>query len=328
MRSSLPAAVLMAATLLMSCTTGPSIRPGPSAPSGTSADLTPSQPAATPSASLIRVEITGATTLTSLGETSQLAGVAVFSDGTTQDVTTSAAARWTLANPTVFGMAKPGEIRVLDFGISGIAFVYMSYNAGGWITATPSGTSAVSGVVREPGQGPLSGVRVTEMTSGRSGLSDTKGIFTFGALPSSQLRLIAEKDDYEPSMQSTTPTTTNPSVDLPMQKVVHLTAGDSLMPHALAPHDLSYVVGALHCDDCRLMRVSVPNPGTLHVHITWTAGPNLTLFAEGRILASGNQELTSDLPVSAAGEVLLYLGMAPPNSLTSHTTFKVETSMS
>ena len=75
------------------------------------------------------------------------------------------------------------------------------------------------------------------------------------------------------------------------------------------------------------MRVIVPNPGTLLVHVTWTPSSRLTLFAEGRILGDGDRELTAELPVSTSGEVLIYLGVVPPNSVSSHTSFKVETAI-
>lgn len=263
-------------------------------------------------------------TLTDFGQTTQLRAVAAFADGTTQDVTTSA--RWTILNSS-FVMTTPGQFQAVEFGITSVTAVYMNHSAFGYLTATPPGTFAVYGGVREPGAGLVDGVRVTELTSGRSTVTRTGQTFTIGALPSAQVRFVAEKEGYEPPVVLGTVTSPNMGIDIAMQRFIRMTAGETVTPHVLAPHDLSYVVGTLRCDDCRLMHVLVPNAGSLHIHITWNPTIRLTLFAEGRVLAEGDRELTTDLPVSAAGEVLIYLGVVPPASVASHTAFTVQTSM-
>jgi len=267
-------------------------------------------------------------TLTAVGQATQLTAMATLADGTTQDVTASAT--WGVQN-SAFAVTAPGQFRVVDFGATPFFAFYRGQSANGILTATPPGTFAVYGTVREPGSGPMSDVRVTEITSSISKLTaggQSAGGFTFGALPSSQVRLVAEKDGYESSVVLAT-ATARPTdyVDVAMQRYVRLTAGETVTPHVLAPHDLSYLVGTLRCDDCRLMHVIVPNPGRLHIHITWNPAVRLTLFAEGRVLADGDRELTADLPVSTPGEVLIYLGVVPPASVVSHTTFTVETSL-
>jgi hypothetical protein len=316
-----------AAILSAGCTTGSSVPASNPLPTGasvtpTAPSPTPTAPAPAPAPSVTSLTVAGLMVLTDFGQTTQLKATATLADGTTQDVTTSA--RWSISN-SAFGMTAPGQFQVLAFGVTPFFATYMSRSANGFLTATPPGTFAVYGGVREPGAGTIPGVRVTEITSGRSTLSS--GQFTLGALPSSQVRLVAEKDTYESPVVLATATSPNVSIDIPMQRFVQLTAGETVTPHVLAPHDLSYLVGTLRCDDCRLMHVIVPVPGRLHIHITWTPRVRLTLFAEGRVLADGDNELTADVPVSTPGEVLIYLGVTPPNSVTSHTTFKVETSM-
>ena len=76
-----------------------------------------------------------------------------------------------------------------------------------------------------------------------------------------------------------------------------------------------------------MIRVMVTEPGRLHLRATWPTNLKLTLFAEGRVLSDGAGEVTADLPVSTTGEVLVYLGAAPPISVASHTRFTFETSM-
>jgi hypothetical protein len=44
-------------------------------------------------------------------------------------------------------------------------------------------------------------------------------------------------------------------------------------------------------------------------------------------VSAADRELTAELPVSTSGEVLIYLGVVPPNSVSSHTSFKVETAI-
>ncbi len=121
---------------------------------------------------------------------------------------------------------------------------------------------------------------------------------------------------------------TQTNVDLPLQRVVRLNAGETATPAALAPNDLSYTVGGNRCNPCRLIRVVVLQAGTVHVRVTWTVtGSSLSLFAEGQVVAGGTRELTADVPVNAPREVLMYLGAAPPNTVSGHTTFTFETSM-
>jgi hypothetical protein len=77
-----------------------------------------------------------------------------------------------------------------------------------------------------------------------------------------------------------------------------------------------------------LIRVVVPQAGTLHVHVTWAATVSqLSLFAEGQVVAGSAGDLTADVAVNTPREVLMYLGGASPNSVRGHTPFTFETAM-
>ena len=62
--------------------------------------------------------------------------------------------------------------------------------------------------------------------------------------------------------------------DTPLQKVIRLSAGESVTPLELAPHDMSYTVGADRCYPCRLIRIVSAVAGTLRLTLTWT-GPRI-----------------------------------------------------
>ena len=330
MRLSAGAALAILALGSSGCTTGPSVRSGLPAFSTPTAPSEPTPPTTAPpapvAAFVTAVKIVGNTTLVSLGEVSKLTATATLSDGTTKDVTTDA--KWTTTNANVIAIGAPGEAKVAAFGLAYVSTTYSSKTNQALVTATPAGTFAMSGRVREPGAGSLVGARVTETTIHRTVTTDANGEFTMGELPQRQANLAAEKDGYEPAaMNAAFPSTGNLYADLPMQRIVRFTAGQTVTPDDLAPNDLAYTVGTLKCVDCRMIRVVVAAPGTLHVRTTWSTTRKLTLFAEGGVLADGTGEAIADLPVSTTGEVLIYFGAAPPNSVTTHTHFKVETSM-
>jgi len=101
------------------------------------------------------------------------------------------------------------------------------------------------------------------------------------------------KDGYEPIEVSAT----GSFVDLRIQRVIRLIAGETVKPAALAPNDLSYTVGSNRCYPCRLIRVVVPQPGTLHVRVP--SERRLWLFAEGQVVTGEPIELIADVPIGA-----------------------------
>ncbi|HXG54023.1 MAG TPA: hypothetical protein VNJ03_01470 [Vicinamibacterales bacterium] len=274
-----------------------------------------------PPPTITGLSISGNLTLTSIGETSQLTLTASFSDNTTKDVT--AGAKWYTDNTTVVTVSAGGLLRVVGFGIAtvGIASVPPNPGATQRVTATPSGTFVIGGVVREPGAGWLASTLVVDTLSGLSATTNSGGQFTLAALPRLPYLKVA-KDGYEPIEVRVTES----GVDLPIQRVIRLIAGETVTPTKLAPNGLSYTVGSTRCSPCLLIRVVVPRLGTLHVRVTSVL--KLRLFAEGQVVTGGTDtELIADVPINAPREVVMYLGVAPASTGNGKTAFTFETSM-
>jgi hypothetical protein len=268
------------------------------------------------------ISIGGVFTLTAVGETTQLVVTATLSDNTTKNVTSEG--KWQWGDGRVVTIGSSGLLTVVGFGATWISFNTANQSAGKTVTATPPGTFVIAGRVREPGRGGLANARVVDTLSGRSSTSDPDGNFSVAELSNPQGHLKVEKERYE----TVDVDATGPNVDLPLQEVIRLTAGETTYPAPLAPNDLSYVVGGSRCNDCRLIRVVVPQAGTVHIHVTWMlAAQQLSLFAEGQVVKGGTRELIADLAVNASREVLMYLGAAPPAAVTAHTSFIFETSL-
>ena len=282
---------------------------------------TPTSPS-TPSPSVTSLSISGNLTLTAVGETSQLTATATLSDNTTKDVTSSG--RWQWGNTQVITISSGGLVTVVGFGATWISFVYQSRGAAENVTATLPGTFAIGGRVREPGVGNVPNVTVVDTISGRSATTGSDGEFSIAELPRLPAHLKAEKEGYEPAELDAT----QASVDLPIQRVVRLVAGETVRPADLAPNDLSYSVGGISCSPCRLIRVVVPQAGTVHVRVTWTATAlTLRLFVEGQVVVGLPSELNAEVSINGPREVLMYLGTAPPSALPGHVAFTFETSL-
>jgi len=308
-------------TLLVTLCASVSMNCG-SHPTSPTTPTPPPSPAPPPAPTVTRLSITGNGQLTRLGETSQLTATATLSDNTTKDITSSVT--WMVADARVVNISSLGLLTVLQFGATSVSVLYQNRGAGLTVTATPPGTFVISGRVREPGAGGIANVEVVDTKSGRVATTDAEGEFSVAELPLLQAHFKSEPTGYEPGEVDATRTT----VDLPVQRVVRLTAGETVKPDGLAPNDLSYTVGADHCIDCHLIRVVVPQAGTLHVHVTWAATVSqLSLFAEGQVVAGSAGDLTADVAVNTPREVLMYLGGASPNSVRGHTPFTFETAM-
>ena len=282
---------------------------------------TPTSPS-TPSPSVTGLSITGNVTLTAVGQTSQLTATASLSDNTTKDLTTSG--RWQWGDSRVITISSGGLVTVVGFGATWISFVYQTRGAAGNVTATLPGTFAIGGRVREPGVGNVPNVTVVDTISGRSATTGSDGEFSIAELPRLPAHIKAEKEGYEPAEVDAT----QASVDLPIQRVVRLVAGETVRPADLAPNDLSYTVGGNSCSPCRLIRVVVPQAGTVHVRVTWTAtAVRLRLFVEGQVVVGLPSELNAEVSINGPREVLMYLGTAPPSALPGHVAFTFETSL-
>ncbi|HXG57001.1 MAG TPA: carboxypeptidase-like regulatory domain-containing protein, partial [Vicinamibacterales bacterium] len=255
---------------------------------------------------------------------------ASFSDNTTKDVT--AGGNWRTGDATVVTVNPGGLLTVVGFGVSDVSFTLFfqspygvgNLGTGKTVTATPPGTVAIRGRVSEPGAGPLASTLVVDTLSGRSATTNSSGLFSLAELPRLPYFKVA-KDGYEP-IEVRVSAPTESFVDLRMQRVIRLIAGETVTPTRLAPADLSYTVGSNRCAPCRLIRVVVPQRGTLHVRVT--SALRLRLFAEGQVVTGEPTELIADVAINAPREVVMYLGLAvPTGSDSDKTAFTFETSM-
>jgi hypothetical protein len=114
---------------------------------------------------------------------------------------------------------------------------------------------------------------ITHRGTGFSAMANADGIFQLAALSTPEARLGITKAEYEPRELNATSST---DVDAPIQRIVRLTAGDSIEPAPLAPNDLSYDVDGAKCEPCRMIRVSVPTSGDMQLELTWDVPARLT----------------------------------------------------
>jgi len=260
-------------------------------------------PAAVPPR-LASLAIGGQNSLMGVGDTAQLTVLATWSDGTMRDVTADVS--WTSRDPSVVTITPRGLATAIGFGVATIEVEYQSSRTGFPIGVTPPGTFVVKGDVREPGQGALAGVRVSEVVSGRSTVTDQLGQYVLAALASNHLRF--DKEGYEPGTLDIAPDFTG---YMRMQRIVHITAGETVTVPDLTLMDMSYDVGADRCSPCRLIRITAPRAGTMRFELAWE--PNLRselhLWAGGQHF-TGNlneQSLAAEARVTA-GENLVHVG--------------------
>ena len=283
----------------------------PTAPGGSLLVINP--------ASVSTVRLSGNLTLDAVGATSQLTATATFTDGTTRDVTNES--RWGTSNVTVLTVSTTGLITAVDLGRASVAANYQGRNTSASVTITPPGTLIASGRVREPGASGVAGVLVTDVVSGKSATSDSQGSFTIVAVPAAA-RLRLQKDGYE----SVSDVEVNPNgMDVAVQKIIRLSAGEKVEPAPLAPHDLSYTIGSRRCQPCRRIRVLVGSRGTLEVKATAT--PQAVLFLPNGLAATSDTEIVAaQIPVSTAGEVVMYFGL-PGGTVSNYIKFTIETQL-
>jgi hypothetical protein len=256
---------------------------------------------------LMRVTLSGNNALTAIGETTQLVGIASWSNGTTRDVT--AEITWTSEDPSVVTVTSSGLATAVGFGVARIDAKYGSPNGGIWrgtVSVTPAGTFAVAGDVREPGQGTLAGVRVLEPVSGKSTLTDQSGAYTLGGLAGRHLGFA--KDGYEPGELDIAPDNT---AYMRMQRIVRIAAGETASVPKLTHIDVYYDIGPDRCGPCRLIRIVAPAAGTMRFELTWEPNPgaDLYLWVGGQRVDGERQDrqFTASAAVRA-GENVVYVG--------------------
>ncbi len=269
---------------------------------------------------LISVALTGNVTLGAVGETSQLTLTGTFSDGTSKDV--SADARWTLGDPRVLTITPGGLATVTTLGRTFVTANYQNRGASTKVTATSPGTYVISGRVREPGQGGLLDAVITDAATGLSATSNLDGLFSIAALPAPEALLNVAKVNYEAREVSANE---RMEVDAPVQRIVRLTAGESVDPPPLAPNDLAYEIDGVRCEPCRLIRIMVPTTGDIEMRLTWQSRSRLMFLARGMVVAGDNGAASGFLTIASPGELVVYVGSS--GAITSHTPFKFATTL-
>ena len=277
----------------------------------------PSNSAPPPAPVAVSIALTGNVLLSAVGETSQLTLTASLSDGTTKDVTRDA--RWTISDSRVATLTPDGLLTVVGLGRSYLVASYAGKGVSTRVTATPPGTFVVSGRVREPGQGGLRDATVTDRATGVSAVANADGLFSLAALSTAQIRVSVARDGYEPRELDASSST---DLDAPIQRVVRMTAGDTVDPPPLAPNDLSYEFDGIHCQPCRMIRVAVPTTGDMELVLTWQTPARLYLFAEGMRITGDSGRANGFLTISTPRELVVYVGA---EAAANHTTFKLTT---
>ena len=248
--------------------------------------------------------VDGRKSLTAIGETSQLTGLAIWRDGSTRDITSTA--HWTSRDTSVATVSSSGLVTAIGFGAARIEVTYESLGNVFQLSVTPVGTFAAVGDVREPGQGALAGVRVLEPASGRSTLTDQSGNYMLAALGSRHLRF--DKEGYETGELDLMP---DSSGYMRMQRIVRIMAGETATIPKLTHMDVWYDVGPDRCSPCRRVRIVVPAAGTMHFDLTWEPNPgsDIYLWVSGQRFApdANRQQLSADAAV-VAGENVVYVG--------------------
>lgn len=198
------------------------------------------------------------------------------------------------------------------------------------VPATAPATFIIAGSVEEPGQGGVGEVRVLDTASSISTHTGQGGRFELVGLPNRKARLRLEKDGYEPAELGAASGTI---ADGRIQQMIRLIAGETVMPHRLAPNDLTYQVAPTErCHSCRLVRIVVPTDGTLHLDLTWTRDcpDTLALWIDGQhiVPSAGRTEVTADVRTTA-GETIVYVDrVVSPVGPVCHTPFVLATSLS
>jgi Bacterial Ig-like domain (group 2) len=248
--------------------------------------------------------VDGRKALSAIGETSQLTALARWRDGSTRDVTSTA--RWSSQNTSVATVSSSGLAMANGFGAARIEATYEGALYAFQLSVTPAGTFAITGDVREPGQGTLTGVRVLEPVSGKSTVSDQSGMYTLAGLASRHLRF--EKDGYESGELDVPP---DDGGYMRMQRIVRIAAGETAVIPKLTHMDVAYDVGPDRCSPCRLIRIVVPAAGTMHFDLTWEPNPgsDIYLWVGGQRFAKDPNalHLSADAAVTA-GENVVYVG--------------------
>ena len=199
-----------------------------------------------------------------------------FRAASVKEVTSEAI--WQSFDPSVV-VSSTGLATVVRFGRSFVQANYQNRVAGVTLTATPLDTFVIAGRVREPGESGVPDVRVLDTVFGSSTQTDINGQYTVAQLPRSQTRLRFEKANYEPVELDATPSNSEAAI----QRIIRLTAGETVTPLRLAPNDLfngasGEVVAHIPISEARELWMYVGRllwPGANLGYVPFTVGTSL-----------------------------------------------------
>ena len=219
----------------------------------------------------------------------------------------TAIASWRVTGPAAT-ISSAGLLTATSLGIVNVSAVHAGRGSPHLkVIISPAGTFLLLGRVREPGAGPIGGVRVTHPATGQTTTTTAAGSFTRAGVTSTRLSL--SMDGYEPVEADGTP---NQFCDLPMQRVFRL-GPDATSGQTLAPNDMEYEVspGGPRCQPCHLIRLTSATAGVMPVRVTWAdpGVPSFNVWANGQSFpgSPSARETVATVPV-AAGETLIYVG--------------------
>ncbi len=158
-----------------------------------------------PDGTIRSVTIKGATSLQTLGATSQLTAMVLFSDGTSRDET--AAAIWYTSSPSVVTVTSAGLTTMVGYGETSISASYRGLSGTLRVRALPLGTFLLTGTVANGADNTsLSGaiVRVTSTAGTWSTTTDWTGQYGLPAVGDVTVRV--EKPGFDAREQQLTVT--------------------------------------------------------------------------------------------------------------------------
>ena len=242
-----------------------------------------------------------------IGTPSQLTLTATFSNGSARLVT--AESTWMSSAPSVATISAGGVVTPIALGSSTITATFQGSTINTTVNSLAAGTFIFEGRTREPGSGSLAGVRVFNLLSNTSTVSDPNGNFTFLGLPAARFRI--DHPGFEPFEYANTPAAGGVRrffVDAPLQRVVRVARGQSTGRQQIAPNDVAYTVGSDSCNPCKLIRVSNDGSGELILRLTWEGLPGaLRLWVNGTRNSSAGSSIAVATQ-SGGSETLVYIG--------------------
>jgi len=240
---------------------------GACADSGTTPSGGPTGPS---SPTVTSVTISGILTITNIGQSSQLSAIAHSAKGTTQDVT--AQATWASVDSAIATVSSTGLVTSKGVGTATITATYQNVSGSTRVTVTRPPSYVLSGLVTEsvPTTSTiLSGARiefVDGVNQGKSATTDSTGHYEITQVSEGTFSVRATLSGYADTPKQVT-INANSTLDfalVPTLKPISESFSGSFTQSDPASCD----VGSIKYP-CRVLDLSVHNPGPLSAVLTW-----------------------------------------------------------